>query len=319
MQGRGPVAEYPGLGLPESFLNRFKLYDPIGGEHMNIFMAGIISAHRLVAVSHGYAWEIQTQMGGWGLDAVLRDHKEKLQGVVNGIDTTEWSPEEDVHLKADGYVTYSSETLEKKALNKAALQRELGLPERPDVPLLGFIGRLDYQKGVDIIGEAMPWITSQDCQLVMLGTGREDLENALRSYEGNHREKVRGWVGFSVKMAHRITAGCDIILMPSRFEPCGLNQLYAMRYGTIPVVHAVGGLRDTVQAFDPFNDTGLGWTFDRAEAGGLIDALGNALYTYKDFKESWRKLQLRGMAQDLSWDNAAKQYEDVLVQAKFTW
>ncbi|CAI5507853.1 unnamed protein product [Closterium sp. Naga37s-1] len=324
-QGRGPVAEFPWLGLPDHYIERFRLYDPVGGEHMNIFMAGIISAQRLVAVSRGYAWEVQTQMGGWGLDGVLREHAGKLRGVVNGIDTVEWGPESDVHLVDDndgryGYMHYNIDTLEEgKAACKAALQRELGLPVRADVPLLGFIGRLDYQKGVDIIAEAMPWLTQQDVQLVMLGTGREDLENVLREMEGKHKDKVRGWVGFSVKMAHRITAGCDILLMPSRFEPCGLNQLYAMRYGTVPVVHAVGGLRDTVTAFDPFNDSGLGWTFDHAEVGGLVHALGNAIYTYRDYRDSWRRLQRRGMAQDLSWDAAAVQYEDILVEAKYTW
>ncbi|GJP42415.1 hypothetical protein CLOM_g1980 [Closterium sp. NIES-68] len=324
-QGRGPVAEFPWLGLPEHYIDRFRLYDPVGGEHMNIFMAGIISAQRLVAVSRGYAWEVQTQMGGWGLDGVLREHAGKLRGVVNGIDTVEWGPESDVHLEEHGdprygYQHYNINTLEDgKAACKAALQRELGLPVRADVPLLGFIGRLDYQKGVDIIAEAMPWLTQQDVQLVMLGTGRDDLENCLREMEGKHKDKVRGWVGFSVKMAHRITAGCDILLMPSRFEPCGLNQLYAMRYGTVPVVHAVGGLRDTVTAFDPFNDSGLGWTFDHAEVGGLVHALGNAIYTYRDYRDSWRRLQRRGMAQDLSWDAAAMQYEEILVEAKYTW
>ena len=286
---------------------------------MNIFRAGLIAAHRIVAVSHGYAWECQTAEGGWGLDGLMRDHSEKLRGVVNGIDLSEWSPERDVHLTSDGYSRYSPASLNDKALCKAALQRELGLPERADVPLVGFIGRLDYQKGVDIIGEALPWMMDQDMQLVLLGSGRGDLEDMLRGFEGNHRDKCRSWVGFSVQMAHRITAGADILLMPSRFEPCGLNQLYAMQYGTVPVVHAVGGLRDTVQAYDPYNDAGLGWTFDSADAGGLIHALGNAIWTFRDFKDSWRRLQVRGMSQDLSWDHAAQQYEEVLLAAKYTW
>lgn len=318
-QGRGPLSEYGRLGLPPHYSDKFRLHDPVGGEHMNIFMAGIITAHRIVAVSHGYAWECQTQDGGWGLDAVMRDHSGKLRGVVNGIDTKEWNPEIDVFLKSDGYVNFSVDELEKKAICKAALQKELGLPVRPDVPLIGFIGRLDYQKGVDIIGDAMPWMMDQDLQLVLLGSGRADLEDMLRSFEGSHRDKCRGWVGFSVQTAHRITAGADILLMPSRFEPCGLNQLYAMRYGTIPVVHSVGGLRDTVTAFDPFNDVGLGWTFDKAEAGGLMHALGNAMWTYRDYKDTWVSLQKRAMTQDLSWDNAAQQYEEVLLAAKYTW
>lgn len=319
-QGRGPLSDYSFLGLPDHYSNKFRLYDPVGGEHLNIFMAGLITAHRIVAVSHGYAWECQTQMGGWGLDGVVRDHNWKLRGIVNGIDDKEWSPELDFHLKTDGYTNYSLETLESgKSSCKAALQKELGLPVRSDVPLLGFIGRLDNQKGVDIIADAMPWLMEQDLQLVLLGSGRADLENMLRSFEGQHHSKVRGWVGFSVKTAHRITAGCDILLMPSRFEPCGLNQLYAMRYGTVPVVHAVGGLKDTVQAFDPYSNTGTGWTFDKADAAGLIHALGNAMWTFRDFKDSWTSLQKRGMSQDLSWDKAAKQYEEVMIAAKYQW
>lgn len=319
-QGRGPMSDFLLLGLPDHYMDKFRLYDPIGGEHCNIFMAGLITAHRIVAVSHGYAWECQTQLGGWGLDGVVRDHNWKLRGIVNGIDDKEWSPELDAHLNSDGYTNYSLKTLESgKPLCKAALQRELNLPVRNDVPLLGFIGRLDHQKGVDIIADAMGWMMEQDLQLVMLGTGRADLENMLRAFESHHRDKVRGWVGFSVKTAHRITAGCDILLMPSRFEPCGLNQLYAMRYGTIPVVHAVGGLKDTVQAFDPYSNTGTGWTFDKPDAGGLIHALGNAMWTYRDFKDSWKGIQERGMTQDLSWDQAAKQYEEVMLAAKYQW
>lgn len=319
-QGRGPLSEFALLGLPDHYIDKFRLYDPIGGEHMNIFMAGLITAHRIITVSHGYAWECQTQEGGWGLDGVIREQNWKLRGIVNGIDEKEWSPELDIHLKSDGYTNYSLDTLESgKAACKAALQQELGLPIRGDVPMLGFIGRLDHQKGVDILADAMHWMMEQDLQLLMLGSGRADLENMLRSFEAQYREKVRGWVGFSIKTAHRITAGCDMLLMPSRFEPCGLNQLYAMRYGTIPVVHAVGGLRDTVKAFDPFSNTGTGWTFDKADPSAMIHALGNAIWTYREFKDSWKGIQKRGMSQDLSWDNAAKQYEEVMLAAKYQW
>lgn len=164
------------------------------------------------------------------------------------------------------------------------MRSQLGLPEDPDVPMLGFIGRLDYQKGVDLIRDNCGWLMEQGVQLVMLGSGREDLENDLRGMEASNRHACRSWVGFSVEMAHRITAGCDILLMPSRFEPCGLNQLYAMRYGTVPVVHAVGGLRDTVEKFNPFADTGptgTGWTFDHCDAESLRKAMGHAISTYR--------------------------------------
>ncbi|CAM0913603.1 unnamed protein product [Alopecurus aequalis] len=319
-QGRGPVAEFPYTDLPEHYLEHFKLYDPVGGEHANYFAAGVKMADQVVAVSRGYLWELKTVEGGWGLHDIIRQNDSKIHGIVNGIDNQEWNPEVDVHLQSDSYTNYSLRTLDAgKRRCKEALQRELGLEVRADVPLIGFIGRLDGQKGVEIIADAMPWIVSQDVQLVMLGTGRADLELMLRHFERQHNDKVRGWVGFSVPMAHRITAGADVLVMPSRFEPCGLNQLYAMAYGTIPVVHAVGGLRDTVSPFDPFGDSGVGWTFDRAEAQKLIEALGHCLDTYRNYGESWRGLQERGMSQDFSWEHAAKLYEDVLVKAKYQW
>ncbi|GFQ02147.1 granule-bound starch synthase 2 chloroplastic/amyloplastic [Phtheirospermum japonicum] len=319
-QGRGPMDDFSYVDLPPHYSGLFKMYDPVGGEHFNIFSAGLKTADRIVTVSHAYSWELKTPEGGWGLHGIINENGWKLSGIVNGIDTNEWSPESDIHLRSDGYVNYSLDTLRAgKAQNKAALQKELGLPVREDIPLIGFIGRLDHQKGVDLIAEAVPWMVGQDVQLVMLGTGRADLEQMLREFEGRYNDRVRGWVGFSVKTAHRITAGADVLLMPSRFEPCGLNQLYAMRYGTIPVVHAVGGLRDTVEPFNPFEETGLGWTFPKAETNELINALGNCLLTYREYKTSWEGLQRRGMTRDLSWDNAAQSYEEVLVAAKYQW
>ncbi|KAL2523092.1 Starch synthase 2 [Forsythia ovata] len=319
-QGRGPVDDFSYVDLPPHYLDLFRLYDPVGGEHFNIFAAGLKAADRVLTVSHGYSWELKTSEGGWGLHGIINENDWKFRGIVNGIDTKDWNPELDIFLQSDGYVNYSLDTLQTgKAQCKAALQKELGLPVRADVPLIGFIGRLDHQKGVDLIAEAVPWMMDQDVQLVMLGTGRPDLEQLLRHFEGVYSDRVRGWVGFSVKTAHRITAGVDILLMPSRFEPCGLNQLYAMCYGTIPVVHAVGGLRDTVQPFNPFEETGLGWTFGRAETNELINALGNCLLTYRQYKKSWEGLQRRGMTQDLSWDNAAQNYEEVLIAAKYQW
>lgn len=301
-------------------MDQFKLYDPFGGDHLNIFAAGIKAADRLLTVSHGYAWELKTPDGGWGLHSIISENDWKFQGIVNGVDTTDWNPRHDIYLQSDGYTNYSLETVQAgKAQCKEALQKELGLPVRGDVPVIAFIGRLDHQKGVDLIAEAMPWIAGQDVQLIMLGTGRQDLEDTLRRLESQHYDKVRGWVGFSVRLAHRMTAGADVLLMPSRFEPCGLNQLYAMMYGTVPVVHAVGGLRDTVQHYNPYEEAGVGWTFEKAEANRMIDALGHCLNTYRNYRSSWEGIQRRGMMQDLSWDNAAKLYEEVLVAAKYQW
>lgn len=319
-QGRGPFVETNGLELNETYKEMFRLYDPVGGEHMNIMKVGLQTAHRLVAVSHGYAWECLTPEGGWGLHTILNESKWKLKGIVNGIDQREWNPVNDKFLQDDGYVNYDLKTfVEGKRRCKAALQKELGLPVNPDIPMLGFIGRLDYQKGVDLIRDNYDWLMGEKVQLIMLGSGREDLEASLREMENKNRDQCRGWVGFSVKMAHRITASCDILLMPSRFEPCGLNQLYAMAYATVPVVHAVGGLRDTVKQYDPFNDTGTGWAFDSAEAHKLREATKNALMTYHQYRESFNRLAYRGMDQDLTWDKAAKEYEEIMVAAKMQW
>ncbi|KAL6760377.1 hypothetical protein V8C86DRAFT_2554548 [Haematococcus lacustris] len=319
-QGRGPFAETAFLELNDTYKEMFRLYDPVGGEHMNIMKVGLQTSHRLVAVSHGYAWECLTPEGGWGLHTILGEAKWKLRGIVNGIDTQEWNPVNDVHLQGDGYTNYSmADLVEGKRRCKMALQAELGLPVSPDIPMLGFIGRLDYQKGVDLIRDNYDWLMSEKVQLVLLGSGRDDLEAALRDMEARNKDQCRGWVGFSVKMAHRITAGCDVLLMPSRFEPCGLNQLYAMAYGTVPVVHAVGGLRDTVTPYHPFDNTGTGWVFDSADASKLRGSIGDALFTYRQYRQSFNSIALRGMEQDLSWDKAAAQYEEVLVAAKFQW
>ena len=322
-QGRGPLDEFYALQLPEQYKDHFVLSDPMGGECMNVMRAGLRLATKVITVSEGYAWEIATDMGGWGLAPTIREFgPDKLSGIVNGIDLNEWSPEIDTHLDGDGYARFPPRGdgfADGKRQCKRALQRQLGLAERDDVPVLGFIGRLGDQRGVDLIAEAEGWLMSQDVQLIMLGSGRGDLEHALRGMEDRHRDKCRSWVGFSVEMAHRITAGVDILLMPSRFEPCGLNQLYAMRYGAVPVVHAVGGLRDTVLQYDPFNGTGNGWTFDSAETHKFIDAVNHAVRTYRDFPDAFREIQSRGFERDLGWNRAAELYEDRFIDAKYSW
>jgi starch synthase len=191
-QGRGPFAELEHFEIPDNYQDAFFLDDPVGGEHMNIMKAGIITASRVVAVSAGYAWEIKTPEGGWGLHMVLEEQSWKLCGIANGIDYDEWHPSHDGCLTSDGYTQYSEKNLiEGKRTNKAALQRELGLPENPDVPLLGFIGRMDYQKGVDFIQDSYSWLMGEGVQLVMLGSGREDLESALRQMENDRKDQCR--------------------------------------------------------------------------------------------------------------------------------
>lgn len=319
-QGRRPLDEFYALGLPEQYKELFLLDDPWGGECANVMKAGFLAAHRVVAVSKGYTWEVQTDMGGWGLAPTLRDHSYKLTGVVNGIDLQEWDPRIDVHLRSDGYANFDPAGFQEgKAACKRALQREMGLAEDARRPLLVFIGRLDEQKGVDLIRDCCQQIVARGAQMVLLGSGREDLEEDLRRMESENRESCRCYVGFSVELAHRLTAAGDILMMPSRFEPCGLNQLYAMRYGTVPVVHAVGGLRDTVHQYDPHTDGGTGWHFTDFGAEGFMGALDNAVTTFYDFPDAFADIQRRGMRQDLGWAKAAEEYEQVLVEAKYQW
>ncbi|CAA0824690.1 Starch synthase 1- chloroplastic/amyloplastic [Striga hermonthica] len=281
---------------------------------------GVYKDARSIIVIHnlahqGYSWEITTPEGGYGLHELLSSRKAVLTGITNGIDDSEWDPLTDEHLASH----YSVQDLSGKAECKLELQKELGLPVRPNCPLIGFIGRLDFQKGVDIILSAIPDLMHDDVQFVMLGSGEKQYEDWMRHLESVYKDKFRGWVGFNVPISHRITAGCDILVMPSRFEPCGLNQLYAMKYGTVPVVHNTGGLRDTVQDFNPYADDirgeGTGWTFTPLSKESLLATLRIAIGTYREHKSSWEGLMRRGMERNSSWDNAANQYEQVFEWA----
>eukprot|EP00252_Welwitschia_mirabilis_P007253 TRINITY_DN18476_c0_g1_i1.p1 TRINITY_DN18476_c0_g1~~TRINITY_DN18476_c0_g1_i1.p1 ORF type:complete len:701 (+),score=137.24 TRINITY_DN18476_c0_g1_i1:522-2624(+) len=261
-QGVEPSTTYGNLGLPSEWYGALEWVFPTWarkhaldkGEAVNHLKGAVVTSDRILTVSQGYAWEITTAEGGWGLDGLLRSRKSVINGIINGIDVNEWNPASDKYIACQ----YDAEDISGKAQCKAALQKELGLATRADVPLIGFIGRLDYQKGVDLIQSVLPELMQEDVQFVMLGSGSRDMESWMKWAESTYKEKFRGWVGFNVPISHRITAGCDILLMPSRFEPCGLNQLYAMRYGTVPIVHSTGGLRDTVQPFDPFANEGAG-------------------------------------------------------------
>ncbi|XVE58360.1 hypothetical protein DITRI_Ditri04bG0163600 [Diplodiscus trichospermus] len=261
-QGVEPAASYRNLGLPSEWYGTLEWVFPTWarthaldtGEAVNILKGAIVTADRILTVSKGYALEITTAEGGYGLNELLSSRKSVLNGIVNGIDVAEWDPCSDEHIAFH----YSANDLSGKVQCKTSLQKELGLPIRPKCPMIGFIGRLDYQKGIDLIRWAIPELMEDDVQFVMLGAEDPLYEEWMRSAEATYRDKFRGWVGFSVPISHRITAGCDILLMPSRFEPCGLNQLYAMRYAAVPVVHATGGLRDTVENFDTYGGGGSG-------------------------------------------------------------
>ena len=304
-QGGFSADTFPGLDLAPRWGQALDMHG-----FVNTLKAGLVSADRVITVSPNYADEVRTEAGGWGLDGILRARGAAVQGILNGVDTDEWDPAADPHTEA----AYTADDMAGKAACKAALQREFGLPERPEVPLFGFIGRLDFQKGVDLIRGAAPWLLAQDVQLVMLGSGAPDLEAFLRGVSAQWPGRARGHVGFSVPLAHRITAGADLLLMPSRFEPCGLNQLYALRYGTVPVVSATGGLYDTVHHYTPAEDTGTGWTFSPATPEALARALGWALLTWSDYPEVFRRIQARGMAQDVSWARSAEAYEAAFAE-----
>eukprot|EP00250_Pteridium_aquilinum_P011159 c19873_g1_i1 orf=306-2249(-) len=318
-QGVEPATSFNNLGVPEDWYGALEWVFPTWarahaldkGEAVNLLKGAVVTADRIVTVSQGYAWEITTVEGGWGLDGLLRSRTAVINGITNGVDLEEWNPATDKHISSQ----YSLEDLDGKAECKAALQKELGLAVRPEVPLIGFIGRLDYQKGPDIIEAALPDLMQADVQMVMLGSGEGTVETWMQRAESTYKDKFRGWVGFSVPVAHRITAGCDILLMPSRFEPCGLNQLYAMRYGTVPIVHCTGGLRDTVQNFNQFahgeKGAGTGWTFLPLTKEAMLEAVWMAIQIYKEHKSGWQGLMQRGMSQDFSWDRAALQYEQI--------
>ncbi|PSS32995.1 Soluble starch synthase [Actinidia chinensis var. chinensis] len=322
-QGVEPAATYNNLGLPSEWYGALEWVFPTWarthaldtGKAVNVLKGAIVTADRILTVSQGYSREITTVEGGYGLDELLTSRKSVLNGIANGIDDTEWNPSLDPHIASH----YSIHDLSGKVQCKIALQKELGLPIKPDCPLIGFIGRLDYQKGIDIILSATPELMDEDVQFVMLGSGERQYEDWMRVTESYYKDKFRGWVGFNVPISHRITAGCDILLMPSRFEPCGLNQLYAMRYGTIPVVHGTGGLRDTVENFNPYaqegHGAGTGWTFSPLSRENLLEALKVAIGTYREHKASWEGLMKRGMERDCTWDNAAVQYEQVFEWA----
>ncbi|HEY6004464.1 MAG TPA: glycogen synthase GlgA [Anaeromyxobacter sp.] len=299
-QGVFPKQVVPFVGLPWDVF-RYEAME--FHDRLNFMKAGLTFADALTTVSPTYAKEILTPEGGEGLDPVLRHRRADLHGILNGIDVTEWDPARDAHLPAH----YSSRDLSGKAVCKAALQRELGLPARADVPLLGMISRLADQKGLDLVVAALPDLLARDVQLAVLGSGSHAYEDAFRRAAAGRPDRLAARIGFDEPLAHRIEAGADAFLMPSRYEPCGLNQMYSLRYGTLPVVRAVGGLEDTVEDFDGWM-RGTGFKFREYSPQALLLAVRRALDTYRD-RRTWQALVLRGMAQDFSWDRSARSYE----------
>lgn len=278
---------------------------------LNLMKTGLVFADWINTVSPRYADEIQTAPLGCGLEGVLQQRRDVLSGIVNGVDYGVWNPAVDTHLPR----RYDERTFAAgKSSAKASLQAELGLPQDPNLPLVGFIGRLVDQKGLDLITSVMQeWLRSSDLQWVVLGTGEPKYHQMLATFAERFPQKVAVRLAFSDPLAHRIEAGADIFLMPSRFEPCGLNQLYSLKYGTVPVVRATGGLADTVTDSNEQTlaaGTATGFTFRAYEGLALAETLKRALDAWHQ-PTLWSQIVLNGMRQDWSWGRSARQYVDL--------
>jgi len=296
------------LNLPFAFWHheRLEFYG-----QMSFMKGGLAFSDYITTVSPSYAQEIQQPENGYGLDGLLRYRSDSLSGILNGIDTDEWNPGADKRIPHK----YSRRNLKGKQENKLALQERLGLEQDGSIPLLGFIGRLVDQKGLDLILAQLPWLLGSRCQIAVLGSGFARYENTLAKVAQDNPAKVAVAIGYDESLAHQIEAGCDIFLMPSIFEPCGLNQMYSLRYGTLPVVHAVGGLKDTVQErpfYDP-DPAANGFVFHAPLASELEDALRRALTAYEQ-PDVWKRLQQNAMSQDFSWVNSAQSYVTLYEQ-----
>ncbi len=277
----------------------------------NLLKGGIYHATLFNAVSHGYASEILTSRFGHGLEGVVQDRCEALRGVLNGIDYEEWDPSRDRHIPAH----FDVDDMSGKAVCKSALQAEMGLSVRDDVPLFGLVARLVDQKGIRLLAEIFESLMDLDLQVALLGSGESWAHDFFREMSWKYGGKFGCYLGYSNALAHRIEAGSDFFLMPSVFEPCGLNQLYSLRYGTLPIVHAVGGLNDTVENFDAYHHSGTGFKYYDHTAGALYDTIGWALSTWYHCSEDISGLRRRAMVQRFSWEDSAKQYAQIYAEA----
>lgn len=296
-------------GLPDYVFNKDVMQED--WTEANMLKGGLTYADMITTVSGTYAGEIQTPEYGEGLDAHLRYHSGKLRGIVNGIDYDIWNPATDKLLDAP-YDTKN--VLEAKKENKKALQEELGLEQDEGKMVIGLISRLTSQKGLDLVTSVMEQLIDGNTQVVVLGTGEPQYEDSFRWFENAHKGTVCSSIMYDEARSHHIYAGADALLVPSRFEPCGLTQLIAMHYGTIPVVRETGGLKDTVEPYNMFEDSGNGFTFDRYEPGLLLDAINRTKTLYFTSRESWDKMVVRDMEKDVSWTLSASQYRDLYLQ-----
>jgi starch synthase len=293
-QGSFPASAIADLGLDR------RLFHSEGLEfygQLNFLKAGIVWSDAVNAVSPTYAREIQTPEFGFGLDGLLRSRASKLTGILNGVDYDEWNPETDPYLPTN----YSAQDLAGKRLCKETLLEEMGLPDAADRPLIGIVSRFAHQKGIDLVAQIAPHL---DATLVVLGSGEASLEHAFRSLAQGFPDRIAARIGYNEGLAHRIEAGADMFLMPSRYEPCGLNQIYSLRYGTVPIVRATGGLEDTV-------DAQTGFKFHNDLAG----AVDTALKAFQD-PEAWAARMRQGMAKDFSWTASAVDYQKLYSKGR---
>lgn len=307
-QGRFPKQAFHLLALDEHY------YSPESLEfynQVNYLKGGLVYADVLNTVSHKYAQEIQTAEMGEGLDGMLRKRGADLYGILNGLDYTEFDPERDPHIAAH----FSPERLEGKSANKQDLQREMELPQRQETPLLGIISRLVDQKGLDLLAGIMDRLMKEDVQFVLLGTGDDRYQQLFSNLRLQYRDKIGVRIGFDAGLAQRIYAGCDMFLMPSRFEPCGLGQLISLRYGTIPVVRSTGGLEDTIVDYMHSPATGNGFSFKDYSSNALLDTINRALEVYRHQPQAWRELVQRAMKMDFSWNRSAQEYTQLYQRA----
>jgi starch synthase len=306
-QGVFPFEDYQLTNLPAEYFHAdgIEFYG-----QMNCLKAGIVYADIITTVSPRYAREITTEQYGSGLDGVLRSRHDRLMGILNGVDYGEWKTQGNKFLK----FSYDAEKLQGKAAQKAALQEEMGLPVLADVPLFGTVSRLAEQKGIDIMISALEEMLSSNMQFVLLGSGDPAYERAFREMAERYPEKVAVKIGYDHSLAHRIEAGIDFFLMPSRFEPCGLNQMYSLRYGTVPIVRVTGGLDDSVTDVSEDPEIADGIKFTEYSSRALVKAIRKALVLYEDrpLLEHFRK---NGMAVDFSWEHCTHEYEAAFQRA----
>ena len=311
-QGQYGKDKFPALGID------WGLYYGAGFEHqggINFLQAGISSADMITTVSPTYAWEIQTAEGGFGLDGLLRVRSDVVKGVLNGADTKYWNPESDTKIPAN----FSAKDLSGKARCKEELQRKFGLEVNPSVPVFAMVTRLVDQKGIgDVFGPTYgamyPMCRDMNIQFVVLGSGEGWCENEINSLQWQLKN-FKAYVGYNEALSHLIEAGSDFFLMPSKYEPCGLNQIYSMLYGTLPIVRRTGGLADTVANYNEQTGEGTGFVFDQLNPSSIYNTVGWATWAYYNKKDDIRKMQVRGMKQDFGWDIAARKYLDVYKEA----